>query len=97
MFFAAFTLRSCTVPHSLQVHTLIPRPAIPLGPLRESHTEQVWVENASLILANVAPAKSHLYGSIVRKAVRRVSIVFRIWEKQVTSVWIARVRLISSP
>src|SRR5467141_2914667 len=68
MFFAAFTFRSCTVPHSLQVHTLIPRPAIPLGPLRTPHAEQVWVENASLTSPNVAPAKSHLYRSIVRKA-----------------------------
>src|ERR1700730_6122994 len=68
MIFAAFTLRSCTAAHSLQVHALIPRPAIPLGPLRESHAEQVWVENASLTSANVAPAKSHLYRSIVRNA-----------------------------
>src|SRR5450432_1636364 len=68
MFLAAFTLRSCTVPHSLQVHSLIPRPAIPLGPLHASHAEQVWVENASLTSANVAPAKSHLYRSIVRNA-----------------------------
>src|ERR1700731_4833938 len=68
MFFAAFTLRSCTAPQSLQAHALIPRPAIPLGPLRESHAEQVWVENASLTSANVAPAKSHLYRSIVRNA-----------------------------
>src|SRR6267154_6146999 len=68
MFFAALTFRSWTDPHSPQVHALIPRPAIPLGPLRESHAEQVWVENASLTSANVAPAKSHLYRSIVRKA-----------------------------
>src|ERR1700730_16647400 len=68
MIFAAFTLRSCTAAHSLQVHALIPRPAIPLGPLRESHAEQVWVENASLTSTNVAPAKSHLYRSIVRNA-----------------------------
>jgi len=68
MIFAAFTLRSFTVSHLPQVHSLIPRPAIPLGPLRESHAEQVWVENASMTSANVAPAKSHLYRSIVRKA-----------------------------
>src|SRR5450432_3530972 len=68
MFLAAFTLRSCTVPHSLQVHSLIPRPAIPLGPLHASHAEQVWVENASSTSANAAPAKSHLYRSIVRNA-----------------------------
>src|SRR5882724_9085560 len=68
MFFAALTSRSWTVPHSQQDHALIPRPAIPFGPLRELHAEQVWVENASLTSANVAPAKSHLYRSIVRKA-----------------------------
>src|SRR6202140_1472238 len=68
MFFAVLTLRSCTVPQSPQIHALIPRPAIPLGPLRAEHTEQSWVENASLTSANVAPAKAHLYRSIVRKA-----------------------------
>src|SRR5260370_13689585 len=68
MFFAALTSRSWTVPHSPQVHSLIPRPAIPFGPLRVRHAEQVWVENASLISANVTPAKSHLYLSIVRNA-----------------------------
>src|SRR5260370_22098009 len=68
MFFAALTSRSWTAPHLPQVHSLIPRPAIPLGPLRVLHAEQVWVENASLTSANVAPAKSHLYRSIVRNA-----------------------------
>src|SRR5258708_12189737 len=68
MFFAALTSRSWTAPHLPQVHSLIPRPAIPLGPLRTLHAEQVWVENASLTSANVAPAKSHLYRSIVRNA-----------------------------
>src|SRR5713226_3697531 len=66
MFLAALTLRSCTVPQSTQVHALIPRPAIPLGPLRAEHTEQTWVEYASLTSANVTPAKAHLYRSIVR-------------------------------
>src|SRR6202789_3681773 len=68
MFFAALTFRSWTVPHAPQVHTLIPRPAIPLGPLRASHAEQVWVENASSTSADVAPAKSPLYRRIVRNA-----------------------------
>ena len=35
----SYVLRSWTVPHWLQVQTLIPRPAIPLGPIRESHVE----------------------------------------------------------
>src|SRR3982074_3102023 len=67
MFFAALTSRSWTVPQP-QIHALIPRPAVPLGPQRALHAEQVWVENASLTSANVAPAKSHLYRSIVRNA-----------------------------
>jgi hypothetical protein len=31
MFFAAFTSRSCTAPHSLQTHSLIRKPALPFG------------------------------------------------------------------
>src|SRR6266436_2751965 len=68
MFFAALRSRSWAAPHSPQVHALIPRPAIPCGPLRVRHAEQVRVENASSTSANLTPAKAHLYRSIVRKA-----------------------------
>src|SRR5258706_3567767 len=68
MFFAALRSRSWAAPHSQQVHAIIPRPAIPCGPLRVRHAEQVRVENASSTSANLTPAKAHLYRSIVRKA-----------------------------
>ena len=45
MFLAALMSRSCAVPHSLQTHSLIPRPALPFGLLAGMlpQHEQVWV------------------------------------------------------
>jgi hypothetical protein len=74
----ALTFRSWAVPHSPQVHALIPRPAIPFGPLRESHAEQVWVENLSSTSANVAPAKSHTGASFERPIVYKACAFTRL-------------------
>ena len=45
MFRAAFTSRSCAVPQSLHVHSLIRKPALPFGLLAgmAPQHEQVWV------------------------------------------------------
>jgi hypothetical protein len=44
MFLAALTSLSWTVPQSSQVHSLIPRSAIPFGleDGRQPHSEQTW-------------------------------------------------------
>lgn len=44
MFRAAFVSRSCTAPHAQQVHSLIPRPALPFGLLAgmTPQHEHVW-------------------------------------------------------
>src|SRR5258708_20547122 len=41
MIFAALTFRSWTVPYAPQVHTLIPSPPIPLGPLRQPPPDRI--------------------------------------------------------
>ena len=67
MFFAAFRSRSWVTPHSTQVHSLIPRPALPLGLLLgfALQHEQVWVVFASSTISNHTPAFAHLYLSMV--------------------------------
>jgi hypothetical protein len=61
MFFAAFTSRSWTVPQSSQVHSLIPRPAIPLGleEGRRPHSQQV--RRAHSLPAWSEPVSTDLY------------------------------------
>jgi hypothetical protein len=60
MFFAAFTSRSCAVPQSSQVHSLIPRPAIPVGleEGRQPHLEQVWVVRSSDTSRSMPPLRN---------------------------------------
>ena len=76
MFFAAFTSRSWTVPQSSQVHSLIPRPAIPLGLEwgRHPHFEQVWVVRSSDTSRSMPPLRNrnfHASMSLKRGSRRR--------------------------
>src|ERR1700756_1892228 len=66
MFWAALRSRSCVRSHAPHVHSLIPSPATPFGPVREPQHEQVWEENASSTSSNHTPASAHLYCSMVR-------------------------------
>ena len=55
---------SCHVPHFAQVHSLIPRPALPFGLLDISpQCEQVWVVYFSFTISKRQPACLHLYSS----------------------------------
>src|SRR5258708_25693788 len=67
MFLAALISRSWCSPQLPQVHSLIPRPAIPFGLLGgfSSHEEQVWVVYFSSISSKTTPAPAHLYSSMV--------------------------------
>ncbi len=62
MFLAAFTSRSWTAPHSLQVRS---RTASGLGPSLAPHAEQTWLAGSNRpILRNSRPYSLALYSSI---------------------------------
>ena len=67
MFRAALTSLSCSVPHSAQIHSLIPSPALPFGLLTEilPQHEQAWVVYASLTSSNTTDRAIALYFSWV--------------------------------
>ena len=75
MFRAALTSRSCRAPHSQHVHSLIRRPALPLGLLAgiAPQHEQVRLELCSETTSHRIPACSLLYLSIPRSMVQPLS------------------------
>jgi hypothetical protein len=85
MFLAALMSRSCELPHSQQVHSLIRKPATPFGPVLLWQDEQVTVEYASLTSSNHTPASAHLYLSMVRNIDQPASITdfaCRVWARR---------------
>ena len=90
LFLAALTSRWCPVPHSLQIHSLTRRPSKPFGPTRLLRLQD-WVEYASLTSSNYTPARSHLYGSMVRNALQPAS------KTDLASFGFARAEAFTSP
>src|SRR5215475_6862472 len=83
---AAFTSRSWTLPQSSQRHSLIRKPAIPLGleAGRPPHSEQVWVVLASQTSRNTPPRVIALYASMpLRLAQPASSTLFAIRERAI--------------